>query len=116
MKKVLTVILLLVTVISYSQNNLKKSDIQTTNEEYKFLTKTYKIENNVEILEGYELKPLGVLGNEEFNYDYQLFIEAKTKKAKAVYIIITKKKKSDDKVIKQPSTFVEPIIYSTFVE
>ena len=99
MKKVSTVILLLVAVILYSQNDLKKSDLQTTNEEYNFLTETYKIKNNVEMLEGHELKPLGVLGNEEFNYDYQLFIEAKTKKVKAVCIIITKKKKSNKKFL-----------------
>lgn len=98
MKKVSTVILLLVTVISYSQNDLKKSDIETTDEEYRFLTEKYVGENNGLLQEGYQLESFVVLNSEKFNCDYKFFIESETKKVKAILITITKKRNNDDKV------------------
>ena len=92
------VLLVLVTVMSYSQNDLKKSDIQTSTEEYRFLTEKYVGKHNGLLIEGYQLEPFAVLNSEKFNCDYKFFIESETKKVKAIFITITKKRNNEDKV------------------
>lgn len=98
MTKITTILLFLATSVLYGQADLKKSEIKTNDEEYSFLTERYNKENNFVMLAGYKLQPLGIFENEEFNYDYQLFIESETNYVKAIFIKITKKKKNNDKV------------------
>ena len=56
MKKFTLAILLLTSVISYAQTDLKKSEIKTTYEEYNFLTERYASDDNIKMLDGYEFK------------------------------------------------------------
>ena len=41
MKKIVSIIILFITLISYAQNDFKKSEVKTTDEEYEFLTEHY---------------------------------------------------------------------------
>jgi len=97
MKKFTLAILLLTSVISYAQTDLKKSEIKTTYEEYNFLTERYAYDDNVKMLDGYEFKPFMDKTVDKFNYNYKLFVESKTQKIKAIFITITKRKKKKEK-------------------
>lgn len=98
MKKIVSIIILFITLISYAQNELEESDIKTTYEEYEFLTEHYTKENNFELLAGYELKSFGFFDYEKYRCETKLLVESKTKNVKALLYIITKEKENDDKV------------------
>jgi hypothetical protein len=98
MKKIVSIIILFITLISYSQNELKESDIKTTDEEFEFLTEYYTEENNFELLDGYELKSFGFFDYEKYSCESKFLVESKTKNVKALLYIITKDKENDDKV------------------
>ena len=102
MKKFTLAILLLTSVISYAQTDLKKSEIKTTYEEYNFLTERYAYDDNVKMLDGYEFKPFMDKTVDKFNYNYKLFVESKTQKIKAIFITITKNKKGKRKYLCMP--------------
>ena len=86
------------TLIGYTQNDFKKSEVITADKEYEFLTEHYGKENNFELLDGYELKSLGGYDYEKLHCESKLLVESTTKKVKALLLIITKEKENDDKV------------------
>ena len=98
MKIITLTFFMLITISGFSQNEIKSSSIKTTYEEYNFLTERYGLEDNVTMLNGYELQDFTEMTLEKFNYNYKLFVELKTKNVKAIFITITKIKKKDDKV------------------
>ena len=60
--------------------NYSKKDVKTNKMEYEFLTTKYDSIQNINILDGYELRPFfDVVVEEKYNYNYSLFVEAKTK-------------------------------------
>lgn len=97
-KNIVLIILVLLSLIGYSQTDLKKSEVKTTDEEYEFLTEHYTKENNFELLDGYELKPFGFFDYEKYRCESKFLVESKTKNVKALLFIITKEKENDDKV------------------
>lgn len=98
MKKLLFIILLSTTLIGYTQTDFKKSEVKTTDEEYNFLTESYDIENNIEILDGYELKTLGFFDYEKFRCETKFLVESKTKNVKAISFVLSKEKENNDKI------------------
>ena len=98
MKKIVSIIILFITLISYAQNDFKKSEVKTTDEEYEFLTEHYTKENNFELLDGYELKSFGFFDYEKYRCEAKFLVESKTKNVKALLYIITKEKENEDKV------------------
>lgn len=79
--------------------NSNKKDVKTNKMEYEFLNTKYNSSENIEILDGYELKPFfNIVVEEMYNYNYNLFIETKTKNVKAILIEITKLKKGENKI------------------
>ena len=86
------------TLIGYTQNDFKKSEVITTDKEYVFLTEHYGKENNFELLDGYELKSFGVFNYEKYRCESKFLVEFKTKNVKALLYIITKEKENNDKV------------------
>ena len=85
-------------LIGYTQNDFKKSDVKTTDEEYEFLNEHYTRENNFELLDGYELKSFGVFNYEKYSCESKFLVESKTKNVKALLYIISKEKENEDKV------------------
>lgn len=98
MKKIVSIIILFITLFSYTQNELKESDIKTTDEEYEFLTEYYTEENNFDLLDGYELKSFGFFDFEKYSCESKFLVESKTKNVKALLYIIKKDKENNDKV------------------
>ena len=97
-KSIVLIILLFFTLIGYTQNDFKKSDVKTTDAEYEFLTEHYTKENNFELLDGYELKSFGVFDYEKYRCEAKFLVESKTKNVKALLHIITKEKENEKKV------------------
>ncbi|NPD45670.1 MULTISPECIES: hypothetical protein [unclassified Lentimicrobium] len=98
MKNINTIILLLISIISFAQSVKKESSIKTTNEEYEFLTKKYNEENNFGMLDGYKIYPNKIANNDEYSCEFQLFKKVNTQKVKAVLIIIKGKDNKRHKV------------------
>lgn len=98
MKKTVISFLFFISLFGYSQSVLNESDIKTTDVEYEFLTEKYALGNDSVMLKGYELKPFGGYDYEKFHCESKLLVESKTKKVKALLLIISKEKKNDDKV------------------
>jgi len=97
-KSIVLSILLSFNLIGYTQSDLKKSDVKTTDEEYEFLTEHYSKENNFELLDGYELKSFGFFDYEKYRCEAKFLVESKFKNVKALLYIISKVKENDDKV------------------
>ena len=97
-KSIVLSILLSLNLIGYTQSDLKKSDVKTTDEEYEFFTEHYTKENNFELLDGYELKSFGFFDYEKYRCEAKFLVESKTKNVKALLYIITKVKENDNKV------------------
>lgn len=97
-KSIVLIILLFFTLIGYTQNDFKKSDVKTTDAEYEFLTEHYTKENNFELLDGYELKSFGFFDYEKYRCEAKFLVESKTKNVKALLYIISKEKENEKKV------------------
>ena len=98
MKNYILILVLLTTGLAFSQVELKKSDIQTSDIEYQFLTEEYGSENNFAMLEGYHLEPFKNILIKQFVYDFQYFVQNNTNDIKAIFIKITKEKRNDNKL------------------
>lgn len=86
------------TSLTFSQVELKKSEIQTSDIEYYFLTEEYGSENNYSMLEGYHLEPLKKIPIKQFVYDFQFFVQNNTNDIKAIFIKIAKEKGINNKL------------------
>lgn len=83
MKKI-TLLLVMFTSFSYSQ---------TTEIEYNYLTKGYSetISKGLDLKQGYELQELYLYSDSLYDFDFQIFVELKTKKTKGVLVSATSK-------------------------
>lgn len=95
MKKLL-LLLLLIPVFSIAQDK-----VSTTDEEYKYLTEGYRIqqETGSDFKLGYELLKIEENKANGYSIKYSLLQETSTKTTKAISIVLTKDKDKKDKVI-----------------
>ena len=99
MKNYISILCLLTSSLTFSQVELKQSEIQTSDKEYQFLAEEYGFENNFAMLEGYHLQPSKKIPIKQFEYDFQFFIQNSTNNIKAILIKITKEKRNNSKLI-----------------
>lgn len=98
MKKVITLLFLLMCMILNAQQAKHKDSVQTTTEEYDFLTKEYNHKNSFKVLDGYIIYPFRLSQDDEMICKYQFFVEKKTKNLKAILIILEEKGKKHNKI------------------
>lgn len=94
MKKITLLFTLFICIASYAQEEVK-----TTYEEYKFLSESYAYQDNVKMLEGYELKPLLEETKDIYNFNFKRFVHTESGKTQAIFVTITKIKKKEDKIV-----------------
>ncbi|WDO13091.1 hypothetical protein MH928_17430 [Flavobacterium sp. WW92] len=95
MKKFLFLLVLLPTI------NFAQDKISTTDEEYKYLTEGYKIqqETGSDFKSGYELQKIEENKANGFIITYSLLKHKESNKTKALSIVLTKEKDKKDKIV-----------------
>lgn len=88
MKNILVVFLLFTSTITFGQNKL--SSLSTTEEEYNYLTKGYKvqIESGLDMKKGYSLKEVGNISRGKCDFNFKILIR-EAKNEIAGYLVIT---------------------------
>lgn len=85
MKKI-TLLLLLLSSFAYSQAG-------TTEAEYNYITKGYKIalDSGLDLKQGYKLKSIGLLNEGNYSYEFKIFYREQEKVLAGVMVIATSK-------------------------
>jgi hypothetical protein len=99
MKQILLLCVLLGSILNAQNKDIPipKSDVKTTYEEYNYLTEVYPRSDNLKMLDGYALEDFFEFQIDKYNFAYKNFIKKETGEVKAVFIILSKLKKKEDK-------------------
>ncbi len=115
MKKFVLLLFVLCFVnLTNAQETSTHSKIKTSLIEYNYLTKLYPLEDEATMLSGYRLDDFFQTTVGKYNFNYRVFVEVKTEKVKAVFIIMKKLKKKKDKVEYLCLPFNNSALFSQF--
>lgn len=88
MKKII-LLLLLASFSVYCQNKPKELKVSTTQEEYNYLTKGYKIQitSGLDTKKGYEIKPIVEIQKGNYVFNFLCLIRSKEQKSVGILIV-----------------------------